>query len=160
MLKGKMNLHLYIWGASDKRGESYIKLVSELKLDDIVTVHNEWGNRKKWEEFTVNTCDITLGIFGQSAKAKNVLANKVIDGIAFRTPVITAHSSGLYNYFTGVDDIFTTGNTPEELAKTIEYVASLDYSVIKARIDMAYSIYQKNFTPHVFRERLSSYLTE
>jgi hypothetical protein len=122
MLKGKMNLHLYIWGASDTRGELYRKMVENLLIQDIVTIHNEWGNRKKWEEFIVDKCDISLGIFGKSMKAQTVLANKVLDGIAFRTPVITARSVGLNEYFNGKDDIFITENTPEALAKMIEYI--------------------------------------
>jgi glycosyltransferase involved in cell wall biosynthesis len=165
MLKEKMNLHLYIWGASDKRGEVYKKMVEDLRIQDIVTIHNEWGKRKKWEEFIVDNCDISLGIFGQSMKAQTVLANKVLDGIAFRTPVITARSAGLYEYFNGIDDIFITENTPAALAEMIEYVGFFHkvgggYSSIKARIDNAFKKYQKNFTPQAFQKKLLSYLTD
>jgi glycosyltransferase involved in cell wall biosynthesis len=163
MLKGKMNLHLYIWGASDKRGESYRKLVEHLNIQDIVTIHNEWGNRKKWEDFIVDNCDISLGIFGRSMKAKTVLANKVLDGIAFQTPVITARSAGLHEYFNGKDDVFIVENTPEDLAKMIEYIGLVyrkAHSHIKARIDNAFKIYQENFTPRSFHKKLSLYLSE
>ncbi|MDR0606757.1 MAG: glycosyltransferase [Bacteroidales bacterium] len=160
MLKGKINLHLYIWGASDKRGEVYKKMVENFRIHDVVTIHNEWGNRKKWEEFIVDNCDISLGIFGQSMKAQTVLANKVLDGIAFRTPVITARSAGLYEYFNGIDDIFITENTPAALAEMIEYAGSQSYSMHKTRIDNAYKKYQENFTPNCFYKKLNLYIRE
>jgi glycosyltransferase involved in cell wall biosynthesis len=160
MLKEKINLHLYIWGASDKRGEAYKTMVENLQIQDIVTIHNEWGNRKKWEEFIVDNCDISLGIFGQSMKARTVLANKVLDGIAFHTPVITARSSGLYEYFNGTDDIFITENTPEALAEMIEFVRDQSYSMNKTRIDNAYKKYQENFTPNCFYKKLDLYINE
>jgi glycosyltransferase involved in cell wall biosynthesis len=164
MLKEKMNMHLFIWGASDKRGEIYKKMVGDLHIEDIVTIYNEWGNREKWEGFIVDNCDISLGIFGQSMKAQTVLANKVLDGIAFHTPVITARSAGLYEYFHGKDDIFITENTPEALVRMIEYVKFSygrdGYSRIRERVDNAYKIYQENFTPRLFQKKMSSYLSE
>jgi glycosyltransferase involved in cell wall biosynthesis len=160
ILKGKINLHLYIWGASDKRGESYQKIIENLHIQDIVTIHNEWGDRRKWENFIVNTCDVTLGIFGNSLKAKTVLANKVIDGVAFKTPVITAPSSGLFNFFNGGDDIYIVENNPEALALQIKLLTRTDYSEIKRRTENAYKIYNNNFTPEQFSKKLSDFLKE
>jgi len=157
----KMDLHLYIWGPSNKESEEYAGLINSLNIQDIVTINNEWGgvNRKKWEDFIVNVCDISLGIFGQSIKARTVIANKVIDGIAFRTPVITAHSNGLKEYFSGNDDIFITQNTPEALAEMIEYVAN-KHIQLDLNINKAFTIYKNNFTPESFSKKLSIYLDE
>jgi glycosyltransferase involved in cell wall biosynthesis len=160
ILKNKFNIHLYIWGISDSRGKSYTDLVTDLNIEDIVTIHNEWGNWSKWEDFIVSTCDISLGIFGSSTKAQTVLANKVIDGVAFKTPVITAHSLGLFNYFNGIDDIFVTNNNPDDLVNTISHVINLDYGAIEKRINAAYKIYLDNFTPEKFYDKLEIYLNE
>jgi glycosyltransferase involved in cell wall biosynthesis len=159
LLKRKIDLHLYIWGSSDKSGEEYANLIDTLNIQDIVTIHNEWGNRKKWEDFIITVCDISLGIFGQSMKAKTVIANKVIDGVAFRTPVITARSQGLQEYFSGKDDIFITENNPDALAGMIEYVANKNIQT-DSNLDRAYTIYQNHFSPEVFSKKLSIYLEE
>jgi len=157
----KMDLHLYIWGRADKNSGEYANLIDSLNIQDIVTIHNEWGgdSRKKWEDFIVAVCDISLGIFGQSMKARTVIANKVIDGIAFRTPVITAHSHGLQEYFSGNDDIFMTQNTPEALAEMIEYVAN-NHINLDLNIGKAFTIYKNHFTPEIFTGKLSVYLEE
>jgi glycosyltransferase involved in cell wall biosynthesis len=160
ILKNKFAIHLYIWGISDSRSKSYMNIVTELNLEDIITIHNEWGNWSKWENFITNTCDICLGIFGSSTKAKMVLANKVIDGVAFKVPVITAHSLGLLDYFNGIDDIFITNSTPHDLANTISHVINLDYEVIEKRINAAYKIYLDDFTPEKFYNKLEFYLDE
>ena len=160
LLRNKLNVHLYLWGISDLRGKPYKELVYELNIEDMVTIHNGWGDWKKWEDFIVNTCDIGLGIFGSSTKAQTVLANKVIDGIAFKVPVITSHSSGVSNYFNGIDDIFIINNTSHDLADTIIKIAYQDYENIKKRIDAAYKIYLDNFIPGKFYTKLEFYLDE
>jgi glycosyltransferase involved in cell wall biosynthesis len=160
LLKDHFNFHFYIWGHSDERFEPYKKIISDLSIEDKITVHNEWGDRTKWEDFIVNTCDITLGIFGNSSKAKTVLANKVIDGVAFKTPVITAPSDGLFNFFNGKDDIYITENNPEALAFQIESLAKADYSEIRERIENSYKVYDTIFTPEKFGENLMRFLNE
>jgi glycosyltransferase involved in cell wall biosynthesis len=160
IIKNKIDFHLYIWGSSEQKSSPFKKMIQELSIEEFVTIHNEWENIKEWEKFIIKICDVTLGIFGQSSKAKTVLANKVIDGVAFRTPVITAHSGGLYNYFTGKNDIFTTENNPTDLAHCIENIYHLQYSDIKERIDNAYEVYQNYFTPEQFDKKLIFYLSE
>jgi glycosyltransferase involved in cell wall biosynthesis len=160
LLKDRINFHFYIWGYSEERFNPYKSIIEKLSIEDKITVHNEWGNRAKWEDFVVNTCDLTLGIFGNSSKAKIVLANKIIDGVAFKTPVVTAPSSGLFDFFNGKDDIYIAENNSESLALQIELLSKMDYSEIRSRIENAYRVYDKNFTPERFNERLSCYLDE
>jgi glycosyltransferase involved in cell wall biosynthesis len=149
-----LQFHLYIWGASEERGKPWLSLISELHLENYITVHNQWDSKQAWEDFTAKTCDISLGIFGSSQKAKTVLAQKVVDAAAFRTPCITAHSAGLSEYFTGTDDVWTCDNNPEALVQTIRCIASLDYAEIKKHIDKAYNIYLRQFAPEAFEEKL------
>jgi len=156
----KLDLHLYIWGSSNKISEEYSGLIDDLNIRDIVTIHNGWGgdNIKQWENFIVDVCDISLGIFGQSMKAKTVIANKVIDGIAFRTPVITAFSSGLQEYFSENNGIYLTQNTPESLAEMIINVSKIKLTDLN--LDKAYNIYKNHFSPESFTKKLSIFLEE
>lgn len=156
----KVRCHLYIWGDTDKKAEPFVEKINKMGLDDYITVHNEWGNISNWVSFITKTCDVTLGIFGDSQKAKNVLANKVLDGAAFRTPVITGHSFGLSEYFDGKDDIFTVDNNPESIAAEIEKIISADKDDILKRVDNTYRIYENNFTFDRYRDNIHKVLNK
>ena len=146
---------LYIFGDSDEKAKEYIKLVEENNLDDIIEFNNEFSfNNGKLNEFLTKNCDITLGTFGDSSKAKNVIANKIIDGIALKSPVITGYSAALKEYFQGEDDIFMIENTSEQLAEKIKEVSKKDYDNIKKNIENSYGVYLKTFAPENFKREI------
>lgn len=145
---------LNIWGDSDEKAIPFLALVKEYKLDDYINFHNEWGNMDKWEAWMVENCDVNLGIFGDSAKAKTVVANKVVDGISFQAPVITAYSKGISEYFNSEEDIFIVDNTPEAIAEEIEKISKLDITQIEARIINATKIYEKEFSIKSYNKRV------
>lgn len=151
----KMKCHLYIWGDTDIKAEPYAKLIREKCLEDYITIHNEWGNLESWQEFIVKNCDVCMGIFGDSEKAKTVCANKVVDGVAFGTPVITAHSKGAEEFFENGRGVYFTDNTPEDIFTIV-------YQLYKKRvkIDMTKSlkVYENNFSVKAFEYRIRNLL--
>ncbi|MDO5558707.1 MAG: glycosyltransferase [Oscillospiraceae bacterium] len=150
----KVGCHLYIWGDTDEKAKPYSDMIDEYDLNDMITVHNEWGNVDKWKSFIVDTCDVSMGIFGDSDKARTVLANKVVDGAAFRSPVVTAESDGLYEYFDGKNDLFAVHNTPEAIADEIEKISMMSYDQINEHVDRSYGIYKNNFTYSSYRDTI------
>lgn len=153
-----LKVHLTIWGNSEEKSEPYKKMVRENGLNNYVTFINKWESRDEWYEFIKKNCDLTLGIFGDSRKAKTVVANKVIDGIAFKTPTLTGESSGLYNFFDGEKDIFVVNNEPNEMAMKIIEIAQMHPETIKARIENSHKIYKDRFSYEEFKSNLSSLL--
>lgn len=158
--KSEIPIKLFIWGRDSKAAQKYIDMIAELGVSDCVTVHNEWGNLDKWENFIAENCDVSLGIFGDTDKAKYVMANKVVDGIAFKTPVITAYSTGVYDFCNGKDDIFIVDNTPECIAEKIMEISKMTFEDIEPRIDNAYRIYEENFSPQAFSRKFLCLLDE
>ena len=153
----KMNFRckIYIIGPDKAAKQKWIKYVDEKGISDYVIFPNVWGDFQKWENFIVKNCDITLGIFGDSQKAKTVVANKVIDGIAFKTPLITAESIGIDFYFKN-NEIYVTKNDPISIANKIIEVSNLNLDVIKKNIENAYTIYEMNFSKEVFKKKFAN----
>lgn len=149
------DIHFYFWGNSNEAARGYIEKVKKLKIDNYVSfINDKWGNMEEWENFIVKNCDISLGVFGDSTKSKTVLPNKVIDGIVFKTPVITQFSKGAREFFDFSNDIFGCSNTPEELASVIEYIYSLDFEDIEKHIENSYLKYENNFSYEAFYARV------
>ena len=154
----KIKFHLYIWGDSEKKGRKYLSMINELNIQDVVSVHNEWGNFEAFSAHMIEKCDVNLGIFGDSQKAKTVLANKVIDGMAFKAPVITAYSDGVCNYFKDGENIILCKNTAESLASAIVRVAEMDLEQVNEIVKSAYSIYISTFSEKALERSFLSYL--
>ena len=140
---------LLIWGDDYNKAKPYIEYINKYGLENRCIVHNEWGNIKKWRDYMEEHCDVTLGIFGNSTKAKSVVANKVIDGIDFGTPVITGTSTGLDIYFDS-SSLIIIDNSPEILADAIETIYNESFENIEKMTNKAYDIYKSYFSEDVF----------
>lgn len=151
--KKELPLKIHIIGPRGMAREKYMTYVERKNLTGIVDFPDLWGDVSKWKQYIAEKCDVTLGIFGDSQKARSVLANKVVDGIASRTPVLTAESSGI-DCFDLKQDIFTVKNEPIMIAQQMETMCALSYETVRVRVEHAYSIYAQQFTYTVFRENI------
>ncbi|MBF0239029.1 MAG: glycosyltransferase [SAR324 cluster bacterium] len=65
-------------------------------------------------------CDLILGIFGNTIKAKNVVPNKVYQGLSTGRPVLTARTPAMESLFIEGQHYLSCGpGNPEELANAI-----------------------------------------
>ncbi len=153
--KSKIPINLLLWGPETGQTKQGIyDLVQQLNLNDCVTFHNEWGNLIAWEDYVVNYCDLFIGAFGQSEKAKYVVPNKVVDGMSFKLPVITGPSTGVFEFCGGNDDIFiVNSNEPIAIAEQIIDISKMSIIDIQHRVDVAYKIYEDNFCMSAFDKR-------
>ena len=147
-----LNMRLTVWGDKEEKAAPFIEMAKQLKIEEYVDFINVWGDLDRWEKYICENCDVTMGIFGPSKKAKVVLANKVVDGVAYRTPVITGKSGGVDEFFT--DEILVCDNDPASIAEKMIEAASMKREDVEALIEKAYAIYSKNFTPDRFAERI------
>lgn len=158
--KQDFNFRLLIFGPDNERASLYKKLVKESSVDDRVQFINVWGNINEWEKYICKECDIALGIFGDSDKAKTVIANKVIDATAFMIPIITGISKGLKNYFDCTDDIVCIQNTPQSIAESIIAMSKKTNVEIQCLITKAYHVYQTTFNEKAFVTRFEGIIDE
>lgn len=159
--KENIKFKLYLFGNNKCEGEKYKNIIKELKLEeDIVIIDDYTFSNGKLGEFLVNNCDLVLGNFGESEKAKAVLVNKIIDGIAMKAPVLNGESSAPDEFFDYSNDIWKTNNDPQSIAKKIKSIYSENREEILRRVENSYKIYEKNFSEKAFEDSILSMIKE
>lgn len=159
--KENIKFKLYLFGNNKCEGEKYKNIIKELKLEeDIVIIDDYTFSNGKLGEFLVNNCDLVLGNFGESEKAKAVLVNKIIDGIAMKAPVLNGESSAPDEFFDYSNDIWKTNNDPQSIAEKIKSIYSENREEILRRVENSYKIYEKNFSEKAFEDSILSMIKE
>lgn len=149
-----LNFHIYLFGTSEEKSKPYLNLIEEYKVSSVISIDNSSTFKNgKLTEFLVKNCDLVLGNFGDSEKAKNVLVNKLIDGVAMKAPVLTGESIAPHEFFSK-NEIFYTKNNPELIAEKIHFISQLENNNIMAQIDRAYDIYKKSFSIKAYQKKM------
>ncbi|SOC80330.1 hypothetical protein SAMN06296241_1878 [Salinimicrobium sediminis] len=152
----KLNFHFHLLGTNREKARPYLKLIQDLNLSNVVSIHNDKTfSNGKLEGFLLKNCDLVLGNFGDSEKAKNVIVNKIIDGIAMKAPVLTGESLAPKEFFSE-DQIFYTRNVPEAMALSIYNIAQYDESAINERVSAAHLIFKEFFSIDAFNRKVES----
>lgn len=139
-------VHLYIFGNSEEKSLPYKKMVEEGGLSSCITIQNDSTfSNGRLEYFLATRCDLALGSFGDSEKAKSVILNKCIEATAMKIPLLTQFSEAFEEYFSA-DSLFYTANTLEAMEEKIREIMRMSSSEIRTRIELAYAVYKNNFT--------------
>lgn len=139
-------VHLYIFGNSEEKSLPYKKMIEEEGLSSCITIQNDSTfSNGRLESFLTTHCDLALGSFGDSEKAKSVILNKCIEATAMKIPLLTQFSEAFEEYF-GSDSLFYTANTLEAMEEKIRKIMRMSSSEIRPRIELAYGVYKNNFS--------------
>ncbi len=159
--ESELDFKLYIFGKDTPKKEKYIKLIKELDLEDVIEVNNDFSFiNGKLEDFLINNCDLALGIFGDSLKAKSVIPHKLIESIAMKIPVLTMDTYALEEFFDITKELFVCKNNPEEMAKTIQKFINMPSILIEEKVNRAYDKYKSLFTIDAYRRNIDNLLHE
>ncbi len=158
LLEKEFDFHVFLFGNDEEKSIPYKRHLKLFGLENFVTVDNtkSFANGLL-EPFLVNNCDLALGNFGDSEKAKNVIVNKLIDSVALKLPVLMGESFATKEFFSE-DDIFYSLNSPESIANKIYEISFIESEIIKQRINKSYKIYEANFSVKSFVKNLDIYL--
>ena len=154
----KMNpnflFHFYLFGTSDELAKPYKELINDLQLASKITIDNsKTFNNGKLEIFLKSNCDLVLGNFGDSNKAKNVLVNKLLDGVAMKAPVLTGESVAPTEFFND-GTILYTQNDPTKIAASILKISKMSAGEISDRVQKGFDVYAQNFSEMSFDTRI------
>jgi len=146
---------LFLFGNNDKLAAPYIELIENKGLSSIVTVANDYTFANgRLEEFLKNTCDLSLGSFGDSEKAKKVFINKIGDSFAMSIPVLTMETDALKELINIEQDIFISLNNPENMAqKVMEIFGDVEKTLQVA--NNGYEKYNSVFSPKQYYKHLN-----
>lgn len=154
-------IRLYIFGDHEFKAAPYKVLASELGvLEKVVFDVSRTFSNGRLEPFLVENVDLVLGGFGTSEKAKNVLVNKAIDGIALRIPVLTGESTAVREFFDGENDIWICERNPEAMACELERIVSLPAHEIERRTEVSYQKFKNTFSYEAYRSSLLALVQE
>jgi glycosyltransferase involved in cell wall biosynthesis len=137
---------MILFGNPRHKHEEYAKRIADLDLSNFVSIntHATFGNGEL-EDFLQTNCDLALGGFGISKKAKTVLLNKICDALAMGIPVLTANSEALQEHLNTESDVFVTENDVTSIADNIIDILS-DKEVALKRSINGLSAYNRLFS--------------
>jgi glycosyltransferase involved in cell wall biosynthesis len=139
-------VRLDLFGVPNVESLEYQKLLSEDPLKEYVSLHfDKTFANGHLEKHLTTACDLALGIFGGSSKAKNTLPNKIIDAFSMKLPVLTMSSSALSEFISPETDIFTCENSPTAIAEAIQWIINNPKERL-SRAESGFERYLSTFT--------------
>lgn len=150
---------LYIFGNNEEASSAYQTQIVNLNLSKIITIKNDLTfNNGKLQLFLENNCDLALGNFGDSQKAKTVLVNKIVDCFAMGLPCLTMKTQASLELLPN-NTIFYSEPTPKDIAEKIEYIMN-NRDESKVIGSNGYLLYKNLFSPDVFAKKIRNLLLE
>lgn len=148
------NIKLHIFGNSDAAASPYQKRINDYGLQDRIFIKNDVTfSNGRLGEFLINSCDIAIGNFGNSEKAKTVLVNKLVDAISLNIPCLTQPTLATNEFFKDGEALKYCEATPEAIAKQILELRDDPVQLNKIK-NKAQTQYLELFSPDVFRSKL------
>lgn len=152
--------HLYLFGNSESESKKYLKYIKDLNIEDKITIFNNYTfSNGKLSDFLKNECDLVLGNFGNNEKAKNVIVNKLIDGVAMKAPVLNGESKAPHEFFDS-DTIFYSQNDPSSIANKILEISNLSNQEIQDRVEKAFEVYENYFSESAYYKNINKLLID
>jgi glycosyltransferase involved in cell wall biosynthesis len=145
-------IHLALLGMAGPGHDDAVRQVSEIGIRPWVDVRTDetFVNGRLTRRLETE-CDLALGIFGDTEKARVVIPNKVLDAFALGLPVLTMSSPALGELIDVETELFTCTNTAEAIADTIEAIRG--NPVEASRRSLAGRLrYEETFSMERYRE--------
>lgn len=152
------NVKLYLFGDSEEKSKSYRKMIEENGLSDRITIINNCSFANgKLANFLSENCDLAIGNFGSSEKAKTVLVNKLVDALSLGLPCLTMRTKATSELLTQNEGIILTDPDPKSIAQNI--VHTVNNRVDLARIgNEGKKKYLDTFSPDAFKVKFLTLL--
>jgi len=158
-LKDK-RIKLYLFGDSDEKSNPYRELIEKLHLRDKVKIDNQCSfSNGKLAPFLSKNCDLAIGNFGASEKARTVLVNKLVDSLSLGIPCLTMKTLATSELFEKNEGLIYTAPDPEQIAQKI--VMCFQKKDELAAIGKAGMVkYLDTFSPDIFKVKILNLLNK
>ena len=102
--------------------------------------------------FLAHNCDIAIGNFGSSEKAKTVLVNKLVDALSLGIPCLTMEAATTKELLNEGRGVIFSESQPESIAKKILEILDNKYSLSEVG-EKGAEAYLEKFSPDIFSVR-------
>lgn len=111
--------------------DKYKKLIREKGLEQHVCIRPDLRfSDGSLPNFLVENCDLALGIFGTSGRARSIVPTKLIDALALGLPTLTMSTPALEEFFDTDIDLWTCEPTAESLSKCVIAITENDINQV------------------------------
>lgn len=146
------SIKLHIFGNSDVASIPYQEKIDSWGLQERVFIRNDVTfNNGELGRVLIEECDLALGNFGDSEKAKTVLVNKVVDALSLSVPCLTQQTMASVEFLTDNESIKYCQATPADIASAIIDLKRNPLLLDNIRLH-AMSRYLDVFSPEIFRK--------
>ena len=153
-------IRLYLFGDSDAKAAPYISLIESLGLGEKIVVNNKYSfSNGKLAPFLMQNCDLAIGNFGPSEKAKTVLVNKLVDSLSLGIPCLTMKTSATAELISNNEGLIIAEPTPEDIASKID-ICARNSSDLQKIGQAGRKKYLDMFSPDSFKIKLTEILKE
>lgn len=144
------------FAGGNQNWDSFVEEFSFLKNNSNVIFTNSYTFANgKLNEFLHQETDLSLGTFGDTAKARTVLVNKVLDAASFGLPCLTQYSEGMLEFFEPDKNIFISEITPQKIAEKIRRCLSMPDTCLELG-DASRALVRSQFSPESFQRSLGA----
>jgi glycosyltransferase involved in cell wall biosynthesis len=148
-----IQFELDLYGTENPERFVYIRLINELGLSDVIHVYTDITFlNAKLEPLLKEECDLALGHFGTSDKAKAVCTNKLFDALTMGLTVLTQKNNTTLELFGDIDFIYYSETNPEDIANAVIKIKNEKKYLepnIKARNYMLKHFNEKNINTQI-----------
>lgn len=140
-------VHFTFFGNDEKKGAVYADKIKAAGLDDICELRDDCTFANGKLEACLNEqCELALGAFGDSEKARTVLINKALEACTMGCLVLTGRSKAMEHYFgNGDTSVYFCEGDGQAIAESIAQICASDAAERERRIRKTEEIFRENF---------------
>lgn len=137
-----------LFGVNNAFFPKYADKIKQNELDEYVFLRKDLSFADgSLPKYLVDNCDLALGIFGNTDKARNAVPNKLIEALSMGIPTLTMNSPALKEFFNPETDLWTCEPSPESIALSILTIAggaaySVDWEQTRQKVLSTFSVAQ------------------
>lgn len=100
--------------------EAYKTKIETMELSDVVFLRQDLRfSNASLPKYLMENCDLALGLFGNTEKAKAAIPNKLIEALSMGIPSLTIDTPALNEFFEPTEDIWVCTPDPDDIARAI-----------------------------------------
>ena len=136
-----------LFGIDNSFFHIYAEKIQENELNSHVFLRKDLSFANSYlPKYLVDNCDLALGIFGNTDKARNAVPNKLIEALSMGIPTLTMNSPALKEFF-NPEDLWTCEPTPASIAASILTIAEgtaspVDWEQTRQKVLSTFSVAQ------------------
>lgn len=116
----KIQFECTLFGVKEPPFSDYCSLICDWELDSHVSLRSDLSfSDGSLPDYLRQNCELALGVFGNTEKARNIVPNKLVESLSMGIPSLTMNSPALKEFFDPDNDLWTCEPYPESIAEFI-----------------------------------------